>query len=359
MDLTGKAKAEVEEWDLLERGQRVIDESIVAGVTGMRAFVEVDAGVRTKCLDAGVKLKGRAEGKCKVQLCAFAQLPLFSASEGDEDGSVIRGLMRKAAERQGVDVLGSTPYVEADREKMQRNVEWMVDLSLDFNLHLDLHLDYNIEPGTEPLVWHVITMLKEKKWKERTTATKKTVVLGHCTRLTLFSPGEWQRLRDGIGDLPIHFVGLPSSDMFMLGKTLDVPNLIKGYGLNACLGINNIGNAFTPQGSCDPLLLATHGVGTYQTGTAADAEVLFQCVSTRAMGAVGLDDAESGESKGDVSLDVKVGMEVRGLVLFGADAVTDTDGREGWRTRKSVADVVYLYDSCRGRTTFGSGSVGG
>jgi hypothetical protein len=51
--------------------------------------------------------------------------------------------------------------------------------------------------------------------------------------------------------------------------------MIKKYGLNAAMGINNVGNAFTPQGSCDPLSLASLGVGVYQGGTKADAELLL------------------------------------------------------------------------------------
>ena len=111
MELTGKAKAKFEGWDLLERGQRIIDESTAAGVTHMRAFVEVDAGVGTKCLNAGFTLKQRAEdsGNCVVQLCAFAQLPLFSSSPNDEDGVEIRKLMQDAAAAFYVDGIGSTP----------------------------------------------------------------------------------------------------------------------------------------------------------------------------------------------------------------------------------------------------------
>ena len=347
MELTTTAKSLFERGDLLERGRRVLDESIHAGVTAMRAFVEVDAGVGEKCLNAGVELKAEARGRCEVQLCAFAQLALFSPSAGDEAGEVIRGLMRDAAGREEVDVVGSTPYVEGDRGRMERNVEWTVELSGEMDVHLDFHLDYHLDPAVEPLVWFVLRTLKARRWRERTKG-KKTVVLGHCTRLTLFTPSEWRQLRDEIGDLPISFVGLPTSDLFMMRTenqtrgTLDIPALIKEYGFNACIGINNIGNAFTPHGSCDPLTLACHGVGVYQAGTEGDAEVLFECVSTRARRAIGM---EKREWEGDkTSVQIKVG-DPADLVLFGTE-------KEEWRTRKNVAEAVYLYDRCRGRRAF-------
>lgn len=221
MTLTGQAKAKFEHDDLLERGQRVIDESVAAGVTHMRAFVEVDAGVNTKCLDAGIALSQQAATKktCNVQLCAFAQLPLFSPAQGDDDGSIIRGLMRQAAGKDRVEAVGSTPYVEADREKMKKNVEWMVDLSTEFNKHLDFHLDYNLDAENEPLIWHVIEVLQDRRWKEKTRG--RTIVLGHCTRLTLFNDNEWVKLAQTIKDaeLPISFVGLPTSGKQILGST--------------------------------------------------------------------------------------------------------------------------------------------
>ncbi|CAK1357597.1 unnamed protein product [Cercospora beticola] len=355
MDLTGKAKAQFENEDLLERGQRLVDESVAAGVTHMRAFVEVDAGVQLKCLEAGIQLQKRAadDAVCNIQICAFAQLPLFSPSAGDEQGGVIRDLMRQAVARPGVTVIGSTPYVENDREKMQRSVEWMVDLSIEHNAHLDFHLDYNLDQDVEPLVWFVVQTLKEKGWKDRTSNV--TIVLGHCTRLTLFSEAQWKELAQTIKDaqLPISFVGMPTSDLFMMrtGKqpeirgTLDVPRLIKEYDLNACIGVNNIGNAFTPQGTCDPLSLACQGVGIYQAGTKRDTEVLYECFSTRARAAIGL----GRRGVGDTSLAFQPGDPADLLLFQAADP--------SWRTRISVSEAVYLYDHGQGRMTILNGRI--
>jgi hypothetical protein len=60
-----------------------------------------------------------------------------------------------------------------------------------------------------------------------------------------------------------------------LRGTLPVLELIEQYGFNAAISINNVGNAFTPQGSCDPLSLAQLAVGVYQAGTKKDAELLY------------------------------------------------------------------------------------
>ncbi|KAI7190795.1 Metallo-dependent hydrolase [Hortaea werneckii] len=371
MELTGKAKAMFEREDLLERGQRLIDESVAAGVTHMRAFVEVDAGVGTKCLDAGIELKQRAEreGRCTIQICAFAQLPLFSASKDDHNGDTIRSLISEAAARPEVDVLGSTPYVESSRAQMEQNIDWLIALSTKHQTHLDFHLDYNLDPNTPPFIHTLLTSLTSSKWTHQTAHTK-TIALGHCTRLTLFTPDEWQSLAHQIheADLPISFVGLPSSDLFIMPhpapantisrRTLDVPHLVTECGLNACLGVNNIGNAFTPYGSCDPVLLACQGVGVYQAGTTDQAGLLFECVSSRAKAAIGFGGGQqqqeggSGGGGGARGL-LEVGSGERDLLVWAADEKVE------WRTRKSVAEVVFLYDGGAGRRVVRSGRVVG
>lgn len=275
MDMTGQAKSRFDQDDLLRRGRLLVQESIAHGVTAMRAFVEVDAGVQFKCLDAGLKLKEEFAERCDVQICAFAQLPLFS---GDDGGNEIRKLMVAAAQREGVDVLGSTPYVESDEFKSKMNVRWIVGQSLAHGKHLDLHLDYFMEEDKQPLVWDVLKMARDYNWTARTS---KHITLGHCTRLTRFKTEQWTQLRQAIGDLPVSFVGLPTSDLFMMRTeenvrgTLPILQMIGKHGLAAAIAVNNVGNAFTPHGNCDPLGIASLGVGLYQAGTKRDAELLY------------------------------------------------------------------------------------
>ncbi|KAH6863318.1 cytosine deaminase protein-like protein [Alternaria alternata] len=325
MEMTGEAKSRFEEDDLLRRGTRLIEESIQHGVTVMRAFVEVDGVVKMKCLDAGLKLREIFKDRCEVQICAFAQLPLFSGQDGGEE---VRKLMTNSASLGQVDVLGSTPYVEDDEEKSLDNVKWITQLALKHQKHLDLHLDYFLEEDKKPLVWDALNTIKELEWSKK--AGSKQITLGHCTRLTRFRNDEWTHLRQEVGDLPISFVGLPTSDLFMMRTpenvrgTLPVVELINEYGFNAAIAVNNVGNAFTPYGNCDPLTIASLGVGLYQAGTKKDAELLYETVSARAKAAIGCD---------STSLALEPGQPAD-FVLFDR-----MDG--GWHCRKSVVEVVY------------------
>ncbi|KAF2001918.1 cytosine deaminase protein-like protein [Amniculicola lignicola CBS 123094] len=343
MDITAEAKSRFDDHDLMSRGRQLIEESIHYGVTAMRAFVEVDAGVQFKCLDAGMKLKEEFKQRVDIQICAFAQLPLFS---GEGGGKQIRSLMSTAAHQHGVDVVGSTPYVEDDEAASKKNVSWLIDLAITADKYIDWHLDYFLELDKKPLIWSVLEILKEKTWMEK---SGKQITLGHCTRLTRFQEEEWRQLKDSIGNLPIAFVGLPTSDLFMmrtkegLRGTLPVMELIDEYSLEAAIAVNNVGNAFTPQGNCDPMSIASLGVGVYQAGTKHATEILYasQTVSSRAKTAIGYTHP--------TSLELREG-EPADLVLYdGADT--------GWRAGKSIAEIVY--DPPRKRQTIWRGKVTG
>ncbi|KAL8777521.1 MAG: hypothetical protein Q9213_007826 [Squamulea squamosa] len=333
LSLTSQAKSRFTADDLIGRGRWLIEESIAAGVTCMRAFVEVDATVQFKCLEAGLTLKEQYRNACHIQICAFAQDPVYSGESAAEN----RKLMKQAVQKEGVDVVGSTPYVEAYEARMRQNIEWAIDTATRYDKHLDLHLDYNLDASKEPMVYYVIDALKKRDWNQK--ARHRKIMLGHCTRLTLFTSDQWYDLKRRIGHLPISFVGLPTSDLFMMGRpteensggerprgTLQIPQLINEYHLQGTFGVNNVGNAFTPQGNCDPLSLASMCVGVYQAGTKRNAEILYECVSTRAKAAIGC-----GE---ECALEMNLGDQAD-LVLVNASAY------KGGRSRRTLQDLIY------------------
>lgn len=353
---TTKAKESFTEADLLKRGEWLLAESISSGVTAMRAFVEVDHTVQLTCLDAAIALKGQWSEACHIQIACFAQDPIFSSEYGEEN----RALIQKALETYSeIDVLGTTPYVESSVEASKKNIEWAVDRALLLDKHVDFHLDYNLDPGKEALIWHVLQTLQQRGWTSQTT--RRRVMLGHCTRLTLLTDKEWKKLSHFIheNDLPVSFVGLPTSDLYMAAPaprdqggphqrprgTLRVPEMIRKHNLDAVIGVNNVGNAFTPWGSADPLFLACVGVGVYQAGAQDDAELLYECVSTRARAAIGL--------SAETSLVVQPGV-CPDLVLFHN---RDDTGCGISRPRTSVAEVVWDPPARTSRSIITTGRV--
>ena len=298
MEITSEAKARFERDDLLRRGTWLIAESIVAGVTHMRAFVEVDHIVRMKCLNAAIELKKQFAAACEIQICAFAQEPIYSGPHCAAN----RELMEAAVSSEYVSVVGTTPYVESDEKNTKKNIDWAIKTASSCNVHLDFHLDYNLDGGQEPWTDLVARQLEPMSMyqRNRLSSENNTVVLGHCTRLTLHDETDWHVLSQRVQNLELYFVGLPTSDLYMMGKphdhqgggervrgTLQIPQMIQQYGMQGAIAINNVGNAFTPYGSCDPLSIACKGVGMYHAGTKRDAQLLYDCVSSRAMEAIG------------------------------------------------------------------------
>ncbi|KAG6850740.1 hypothetical protein H0H93_009363 [Arthromyces matolae] len=307
LQVTGQAKAAfpLDIADLYTRGARLICESVQYGVTSMRAHVEVDKIVGFSCLDVAQALKKEFQNVCEVQIAGtvpvFAQEPLF-----DDPGDIHPGqnfsMLIKALKRNGVDVIGSAPYIEATPEQSKMNIALIMEAAHEKQAHVDFHLDYNIDSSSEPLIYEVIKQARcLGRWITARVQTTRRITIGHATRLQLFEDAEWQKLVEEIKDLPITFVGLPQSDLYMQGRedfekplgpprsTLRVPLLLNKYGIEVAMSVNNIQNAFTPQGSLDPLSLCSLGVTLFQTAAVADIETLVRSVSLTSKIAVGGD----------------------------------------------------------------------
>ncbi|KAF4617280.1 hypothetical protein D9613_005861 [Agrocybe pediades] len=324
--------------DLYARGARLIRESVEYGVTSMRAFVEVDEEVGFACLDVGLRLKEEFKSVCEVQIAVFAQEALFSSVESAEPGPNFR-LLKEAAGRAGVSVIGSAPYVEPSVDHAKRNIRLVFDIvdtlrvreghltEAPRSLEVDFHLDYNLDPGSEPLIYEVIKLIKERYYgvpDSRDTRSEDVspaaapannvihgcprITVGHATRLQMFSSDEWVSLLSSIAStgppIPITFVALPQSDIYMQGRahmdeplgaprgTLRVPFLKAKYGVDVAMSVNNVDNAFTPQGSLDPLSLCSFGVALFQSAREEDLRTLLRSVTLtarRAIGSMGID----------------------------------------------------------------------
>lgn len=280
LQVTSEAKASYTYESLIARGKDLILESVKYGVTAMRAHVEVDRIVQFACLDVGLQLKEELKEICDIELAVFAQDPLFtSASEIAPSDNY--ALLREAGKRKGISAIGSAPYVEPSLDQALRNINYVFELAMENRLHIDFHLDYNLDPSVSPMIYHVIDVARRLNWVER--MQDKRIAIGHAPRLCLFTPEEFAKLREAIGDLPITFIGLPQTDIYMLGRetrpgprgTLHVPDMTAKHGLDVGMSINNIGNAFTPQGSADPVSLCTFGVAIFQTGLVESCNILY------------------------------------------------------------------------------------
>ncbi|EKJ68341.1 hypothetical protein FPSE_11349 [Fusarium pseudograminearum CS3096] len=300
---TAEAKKRYTADDLYLRGSQLLATSYAQGVTCVRGFVEIDHVTQLEPLKTAIQLKREFKGFLELQICAFAQDPIFSTEHGDENRAILTNALEEFGEY--IDVLGTTPYVEDDFDWSKMNVEWAILMAQRCNLSLDFHTEFNLDRGDiMELFDYTVDQLVDKGWPTHSGA--HTVVLGHATRITQASHEQLRGFSDRLRDtrLPVHFVGLPTSDLFMMSRpvtddvseqnkplrrqcgTLNVPKMIQEYGFKACLSVNNVGNSFTPFGTGDPLGIASWGVGLFHAGKFDDAKLLYEAVSTRAMDAI-------------------------------------------------------------------------
>lgn len=217
-------------------------------------------------------------------MTVFAQDPLFTSPSPDSNPGINWELLRAAAASPQVEVVGSAPYVEPTTEHAKKDILLIFDIAHEHGLHVDFHLDYNLDPSSEPLIWFVLHHLRDRL-RGGTWSRDHHVSIGHATRLTLWTDAEWTEFARTVAedDLPISLIGLPQSDMYMMGRdspspprgTLNPVRLAQTHGLAVSLAVNNVGNAFTPQGAPDPLSLCPLGVALFQAGTQKACETLL------------------------------------------------------------------------------------
>jgi hypothetical protein len=332
---------------LYERGSRLIKESLLCGVTAIRAHVEVDETVGLEAIRIAERLKVEWEDQVYIQIAgksshllleyllmfraAFAQKPMFT--ESGKMTEVLK-LMQEVLGFKSVEVVGSAPYVEPSRELQERNVDEILNLASACSKQVDFHIDYDLKPVSssvpEPLLFYLLKKVEKTQSEDSQEAESppKRITLGHATRFSQFTDAEWMSfLRDHVvkSGAGLHLIGLPQSDVYMMGKaegdmsnigklndrlgerkgagarvrgTLDIPrisSLVKAFKksegdnsdkigdghdgfewvIGLAMAVNNVGNPFTPQGGLDPLSLCPLGVCVYQDGTSSACRTLL------------------------------------------------------------------------------------
>ncbi|GAC97393.1 zinc metallopeptidase [Pseudozyma hubeiensis SY62] len=317
---TSSAKSHFTHDDVRARMRRLVLSSLSHGVTCMRAFVEVDPTVGLMCLEAGIEVKKEFEDKCEVQIVVFAQDAIFYPDDEAKEKEMQR-LLEEAATRPEVDVIGSAPYVESlskrdqeqldergqnikQKQQQSRNITHIFELASKYSKHVDFHLDYDLDPpgseidGTQSMIPFVVSLSQQRIWNH-SNGNKRSVTVGHCTKLSCFDEHHLDQLASCFSSSPtadvppISFVALPPSDLYMQGRsqpyasrsraTLPLLTLSSHPTLqhhtNWAMGVNNVANLFTPQGDADPLALLPTMVGVWQSAKPRDCEVLVGSVN--------------------------------------------------------------------------------
>ena len=214
--------------------ERLLGDMARDGTVAARAHVEVD--VDSDPAVVGLHREVLAEHPdLRVQLVAFPQ----NGTSHDRHASA---WMERALD-DGCTVVGGCPYADADP---LAHLDLVFNLAADRGLPLDLHLDLT-DDADAAQVDLVLPLVERFGLEGRTT-------VGHMTALSGFSPERLRRTVDQLRDLAVSVVVLPTTDLWLSGRTPGRPGVrgvapvrsLVDAGVAVALASNNHQNAFTP-----------------------------------------------------------------------------------------------------------------
>ena len=235
---TARIKREFTQSDIYTRAEATLLECISHGTTAVRTQVEVDAAVGLRGFRAIAQLARDYAHAVDVQICVFAQEGLTDSPEGDR-------LLRQAM-AEGADLIGGAPY--ADRNPSGQ-LDRVFEIARRFDAEIDLHLDLAETPDG--------MLLAEVCRRTVAAGMQGRVAVGHVTQLAVVSPARHDELCALVADAGVAVTVLPSTDLFLMGRSASTAkprgvlalNQLLERGVKCSVATNNVLNAFTLMGT--------------------------------------------------------------------------------------------------------------
>jgi cytosine deaminase len=256
--------------------ERLLGEMARDGTVAARAHVEVD--VDSDPAVVGLHREVLAEhADLRVELVAFPQ-------NGTSHDRQATSWMERALD-DGCTVVGGCPYADPDPEA---HLDLVFGLAADRGLPVDLHLDLTDDPDAAQ-VDLVLPLVQKFGLEGRTT-------VGHMTALSGFGPERLRRTVDQLRDLAVSVVVLPTTDLWLSGRTPGRPGVrgvapvrtLLDAGVPVALASNNHQNAFTPVSGGGLLRAAWLAALVCQIGDATGHSELLAAVTTTPAAILGL-----------------------------------------------------------------------
>jgi len=153
--------------DVSERAIRAIKESVMRGVTRIRANADIDTIGGLTALRGCLAAREETREIADVQIVAFPQEGIFR-DPGTEK------LMWEALDL-GADVVGGMPAAEWLAEDARRHVDLVFEMAKKYDLDIDMHIDQSKDPFDQSLEYTALKAMREG-YAGRVTG-------GHCTSL--------------------------------------------------------------------------------------------------------------------------------------------------------------------------------
>jgi cytosine deaminase len=267
-----KVKRRFTEPDIIERASRALDASVIAGMTAVRAFADVDSVGGLLAVKSMLKVKEKFRGALDVQVVAFPQEGLVR-DEGAEE------LLEKSMEL-GADVVGGIPWYEGDPDAARRHTDIVFGIAKKYDRDVHTLIDDNTNPSSRNIEY-----LLQKSIKE---GYRGRVAASHC-RGALDSPDDTyaKRMVGMAKEADLTVVENSHISLFMYGRTDGHPTRrgvtrvkeFLGSGVNLAVAQDDIDDPYYPFGRGDMLELAFVMCHAAHLGSPSELEAAFDMVT--------------------------------------------------------------------------------
>jgi len=233
---------------VLQRAGLALERAWRHGLRALRSHVDSQAPAALEVWEALQQLRGGWAGRVNLQLVALAPLGFWRTADGAR-------LARRVVSDGGL--LGSvvgTPFSPLAWDSM--GLEALLVQAETLGCGLDLHIDEN-DAAPAHGVRALVRLLARR-------GCRVPITCSHATGLALLPPGPLARLADRLAEAGVAVVGLPLTNLWLLGKRAGITPLrrpqapiqqLQAAGVRVAMGSDNVQDPWYPGGDFDPVEL--------------------------------------------------------------------------------------------------------
>jgi cytosine deaminase len=267
IELAARVKEKYDQAWIIENVRKAISQAAQFGNTHVRAFADVDNKARLEGVKALIRAREEFKGIVDIQVVAFAQDGIVR-----EPGAA--DLVREAMEL-GADVVGGIPWIEYTDADIEQHVKEIFAIAEQYDKDVSMLVDDAGDPGLRSLEVMALQTIK-RGWQGRSLAH-------HARAMAIYPKPYFQKVAALLKKAQMGVVSDPHT-----GPLHARVHELLEEGVLVCLGQDDISDAYYPYGRSNMLEVAFLASHLLWMTSAAEMEILYDMVTTRAAQAMGL-----------------------------------------------------------------------
>lgn len=243
IEISSSARALFTVADVTSRARRLLDRSILHGVTRIRTHTDVDPLVQLRSMEAICGLREAMSSQIQIDVIAFSTAKNDILAAGG--AARLRGAMEM-----GADLIGAVLNFSEDPH---RSIAALLDMAEAYDAPVDVHVDEHLAP-CRMLIPQLMDAVLARDLRGRVT-------LSHACVLAALEADHAAPLIDRMARAEAAVVGLPETNLFLQDRGQGTPKRrgltlvheLAAAGVKVRLGTDNVRDWFFPFGDGDML----------------------------------------------------------------------------------------------------------